>query len=70
MRIATLHYKYYYSFCIVKDVAPNYDHTKFGNNSKTPCGNMDKTVKKNCELEARNLPPVKDGFRQRISSRT
>ena len=45
VKIATLrHHKDYY-FCIVEDATPNYHPTKFGNNCKKQCGNMDKTVR-------------------------
>ena len=46
LKIAKLHYKHYYYLCMVEDVALNCHHTKFGNNCKTQCRNMDKIVKK------------------------
>ena len=46
LKIATLRYRHYDYFCILGDVALNYHPTKFGDNCKTQCGYMDKTVKK------------------------
>ena len=45
-KIAKLRYGHYYYFCILRDVALNYHHTRFGDNCKTQCGNISKTVKK------------------------
>ena len=50
-------YRHYYCFCVLGYVALNYHPTKFGSKCKRQCGYMDKTVR-NCQLEARNLPPV------------
>ena len=45
LKIAKLHYKHYFYVCIVEDVALSHHPTKFGNNCKTQCGNISKTVK-------------------------
>ena len=46
LKIAELRYKHYYYFLMVEDVALNYHPTKFGNNCKTRCRNIDNTIKK------------------------
>ena len=46
LKIAKLRYRHCYYFCILGDVALNYHPTKFGDNCKSQCGYMDKTVKK------------------------
>ena len=45
LKIAKLRKRHYY-FCILGDIAFYYHHTKFGDNYKSQCGYMDKTVKK------------------------
>ena len=42
LKVAKLHYRHYYYFCMMRDVALNYHPTKFG----SKCGYMDKTAKK------------------------
>ena len=44
LKIAKLHDRHYYYFCILEDVALNYHHTKFGVNCKMQCWNMSKTI--------------------------
>ena len=60
LKIAKLHYKHYYYFCILEDVATNYHPIKFDNICKTQCWNMGRTF----ISKPKTGPQFKDGFRR------
>ena len=57
---AKLRYRHYYYFCILRDIALNYHPTKFGDNCKTQCWNMSKTI----NWRLRTCLQFKDGIRR------
>ena len=59
LKIAKLRYRHCYYFCILGDVALNYHPTKFGDNCKSQCGYMDKTVKKLLTGGQKSAPSLK-----------
>ena len=60
LKIAKLHDRHYYYFCILRDIVLNYHRTKFGDNCITQCWNMSKTI----NWRLRTCLQFKDGIRR------